>query len=329
MRRLLLLVLICSWSRATVAGTDPVLARGNGFEIRGTELDAMFAHHKAELLASGRLLRDEQTAAARAQLLDQLVFLRLCRARATQADLLRATLDSQSFVSRLKSEHGTDGFRTLLRRAGYQEADFETNKFAEAVVTAVIDREVKSGIVIPTTDRRKFYDENPDRWMEPASCRIAWLPLSLVDASKGTPLPPDVVQRKRTLALRLRDRARNGEDFAALVRANSEDPKSRDSKGESVIVRGQVANEIEEAAFRLAPGQISDPVEFAGGIGIVKVLERREAKPIPFERVDAEIQELLVRRELQSRIPEFAARLRREANVEVHNPGVGSNPAPH
>ncbi len=304
---------------APAFAADAVVARGTGLEIRRTELDAMFAHYKAELLASGRLLQDDQIATARAQLLDRIILIHLCRARASQADLNRALLDSSSFVDRLKKGHGGDGFRRLISRAGYQEADFRTNKLAESIVTAVIDREVKAGIRIPTADRRKFYEASPDRWVEPATVRIAWLPLWLVEPATGTPLKPDLVARKRALAIELRDQARKGADFAALVRANSDDPKSRDSRGEQLVARGQVSSEIEEAAFRLAPGEIGDPVEFAGGIGIMKVLERQPPRPIPFERVDDEIRELLVQRELQARIPEFATRIRREAGVEIPN----------
>ena len=303
---------------------DAVVARGKGIEVRQSELDSAFAHYQAELRTTGRLLQDDESATARSQLFDRILLLHLCRARATPADLELARRESTAFVARLKLEHGDDGFRRLITRAGYGEPDFATNKLAEATVTAVIDREVKGEIRIPTVDRRKFYDASPDRWMEPATVRISWLSLSIVDLAKGAPLPADVVARKRALAIALRDRARNGEDFGALVRANSDDPKSRDGRGEQIVARGQVISEIEEPAFRLGPGAVSEPIEFPGGIGILKVLSRQLPSRIPFEQVDQQINDLLVQREVQARIPEFAARIQREASVEIF-PSAGSS----
>lgn len=315
------LVLICVLASGLgAAPADAVVVRGKGLEIRRGELDAAFSHFKAELLSTGRLLPDEQVPAVRAQLLDRLLLVHLCRAHATPGDLLRAELDSKAFIDRLRKEHGDAGFQRLIARAGYTGPDFATNKLAEAVVTAVLDREVKREVRIPTADRRRFYDENPDRWLEPPAVRIAWLPLLLVDPAKATPLSPDLVVRKRTLAAELRDRARRGEDFGALVRAHGEDPKAR---GEQLVTRGQLAPEIEEPAFRLEPGQVSEPIPFEGGIGILKVLARQPPRRLPFDQVDAQITELLVQREMQARIPEFVSRLRRELAVEISPDAVG------
>ncbi len=320
MKRMLSFLAALTLGNAVVEAADPadaVVAHGNGIEVRQSELNSAFAHFQAELGSTGRLLQDDESATARSQLFDRVLLLHLCRARATPADLERARRESTAFIARLKTEHGDDGFRRLITRAGYGEPEFATNKLSEAVVTAVIDREVKGEVRIPTADRRKFYDANPDRWIEPATVRVSWLPLLLVDLAKGAPLPTDVVARKHALAVALRDRARNGEDFGALVKANSDDPKSREGNGEQIVARGQILSEIEEPAFRLEPGAVSDPIEFPGGIGILKVLARQLPSRIPFEQADQQINDLLVQREVQARIPEFVARIRREASLEI------------
>ncbi len=298
---------------------DPaaVIVRGTGMEIRQNELDESLAHHKAELLSQGRLLPDDAVGPLRTQLLDRLILIRLCAARATESDRQHARVESAGFIDRLRREHGDAGFRRLLANAGFRDTEFATNKFQEALVSTVIDREVKAEIIIPTADRRQYYEEHPDQWVEPASVRIAWLPLSWIDPLTGSALTPESERQKRSLALELRDRAGKGEDFAALVRAYSDDLKLRENRGEVRVMRGQVVSPIEEPAFRLEPGGVSGIIEVPGGIGILKVLERVPPHRMPWEQADPQINELIIQREFQLRIPEFVSRLRREAGLEV------------
>lgn len=67
-----------------------------------------------------------------------------------------------------------------------------------------------------------------------------------------------------------------GADFAALAKQYSEDPGSKDSGGElGWFARGRMVKEFEDAAFKLSPGAISEPVKSDFGYHILKVEGRR------------------------------------------------------
>ena len=70
-----------------------------------------------------------------------------------------------------------------------------------------------------------------------------------------------------------------GADFADVARENSLDPSTRESGGDlGFFPRGTlVVLEVEEVAFSLSVGQISDVVQSAMGYHIVQVVERSEA----------------------------------------------------
>lgn len=72
------------------------------------------------------------------------------------------------------------------------------------------------------------------------------------------------------------DRAKKGEDFAALAKEFSEDTASKD-KGGSLdwFTRGTMVPDFENAAFNLQPGQISDLVKTEFGFHIIKLEEKR------------------------------------------------------
>lgn len=75
-----------------------------------------------------------------------------------------------------------------------------------------------------------------------------------------------------------------GSDFVTLARDHSVDLATRDNGGDlGWFPRGLVAPELENAAFALQPGQVSDLIRLGEGYHIVQVVEREEARPLSWE----------------------------------------------
>lgn len=85
---------------------------------------------------------------------------------------------------------------------------------------------------------------------------------------------------KKTKAEDILNRAKNGEDFAALAKEFSEDPGSKDKGGQYENIRmGQMVKPFEDAAMSVQPGQIvPNLVETDFGYHIIK-LEAKNAAP--------------------------------------------------
>jgi peptidyl-prolyl cis-trans isomerase D len=98
-------------------------------------------------------------------------------------------------------------------------------------------------------------------------------------------------------------RIESGESFEQVAADVSEDPGSKDRGGDlGFFARGQMVKEFEDAAFALAPGQMSAPVKTDFGFHLIKVDERQEALTRPLESVREEIaKELLTREALRER----------------------------
>jgi len=83
----------------------------------------------------------------------------------------------------------------------------------------------------------------------------------------------------------LLERARAGEDFAALAKEYSEDPGSKENGGlYQDFARGVMVKPFEEAAFGVPVGEVSDVVETQFGYHILKI-ENRKKEEKPFEEV--------------------------------------------
>jgi hypothetical protein len=92
-------------------------------------------------------------------------------------------------------------------------------------------------------------------------------------------------KEKRAKAEAILQRAKNGEDFAALANENSDDPGNKNAKGEpqgglyTNVQKGRMVKPFEDAALSLEPGQIyPDIVESDFGYHIIKLEKKTDAK---------------------------------------------------
>ncbi len=101
------------------------------------------------------------------------------------------------------------------------------------------------------------------------------------------------------------ERLKKGEDFATVAKEKSKDP-SAEGGDLGFFTRGQTLKPIEDAAFALEVGQISEPVQTKFGWHILKVEEKRE-KPLPtFDEVKEAIVGQLVQQKAQQAVREPA-----------------------
>jgi peptidyl-prolyl cis-trans isomerase C len=75
----------------------------------------------------------------------------------------------------------------------------------------------------------------------------------------------------------LEQRLKAGDDFATLAGAESDDSTSTNGGDLGTVPRGRMVPSFDEAAFKLAPGQISEPVKSQFGYHIIKV-DSKETK---------------------------------------------------
>ncbi len=135
----------------------------------------------------------------------------------------------------------------------------------------------------------------------------------LISAPKGADAKTDAEAKAK--AQSLLDQIRKGADFAALAKANSQDPGSKDSGGELGYVKRnhQMVPAFESAAMALKAGQTSDLVRTDFGYHILQAEARDEAHDKPLSEVAAEIRPILEQQKASGALQSFASQLASEA----------------
>ncbi len=133
---------------------------------------------------------------------------------------------------------------------------------------------------------------------------------------KTNELIDDAEARKRLLALK--QRIQDGDDFAALARAHSDDKGSAIKGGDlGWVVPGVLVPAFEAAMNQLAIGDISDPIQTQFGWHIIQVLDRQqEDDSIEFKK--NQVREEIRKRKIEEETELWLRRLRDEAYVEIN-----------
>ena len=122
---------------------------------------------------------------------------------------------------------------------------------------------------------------------------------------------------------------KKGTDFATLAKEKTTDPAGKTSGGDlGYFTKDEMVPEFAEAAFKLKPGEFTQtPVHTQFGWHVIKLEDRRTAKPPTLEQVKPQLMKELSREIIDGKMKE----LKTAAKVEVFNldgSKAGAPPAP-
>lgn len=116
----------------------------------------------------------------------------------------------------------------------------------------------------------------------------------------------------------IRAEIENGKPFEVAAMENSIDGSAQNGGDLGYFGRGQMVPPFEEAAFALETGAISEPVQSQFGWHLIKLEDKRDSAPPPFEQVANQLQQKV----FADRFNDVTAALKAEANVEFADEAV-------
>ena len=165
---------------------------------------------------------------------------------------------------------------TALKAEGLTLDDFR--KMYENIILMQKYRDAEYGkLKVEAADVQTYYEKNPD-WYKESSLRTngeeaVWARHILIKVA--TDATDEVKATALKKAQDVLAKAKAGEDFVTLVKANSEDTGSTENGGEYLFGKSaSFITEFKDAAFKLKAGEISELVKTEYGYHIIKVEEK-------------------------------------------------------
>src|SRR5581483_4931115 len=188
---------------------DDVVAKGNGFQIKRSELNTFVTKFKSALIAQGRELPAERTLEAVA--LNQMIVERLLLGKATSADKATAVQRADLQLSNLLARAGSqDAMEKQFTLHGTTVADYRKEIIDLVTAQEALRRE--TGATVSDEEIKAYYTNNPADFEQPEQVHVAHILLSTKDVATGADLSADQKAAKLKQAQDVLKRARAGED---------------------------------------------------------------------------------------------------------------------
>ena len=286
-----------------------VLARVNGQDVTRTDFDRLVKNMEAGRGPIPAERRDEVLRAA----LDQLITYTVMKQEAASRKMPVTEADVDAQVAEMRKQFPSEAeFNKALAARSTTVEQLKADARVDMVINKMMEAEVAQAVAATEVDAKDFYDKNPDKFKQPESVRASHILIKLEakddDATK---------KAARAKIDGLLKRARAGEDFAALAKANSADGSASQGGDLGFFQRGRMVPAFDQAAFALKPGEISDVVTSEFGYHIIKLTEKKDSSMVPFEEVKPRVVEYLTNDKKQKRVDSFIDEAKKRAKIEV------------
>jgi peptidyl-prolyl cis-trans isomerase SurA len=207
-----------------------------------------------------------------------------------------------------------DALRAALERQGMEWEGYRESLRKQLAQMKLINLRVRSQVKVDEDAVKRRYAELIAAEKGEQEVKASHL---LIHAPADA--PQEAVDAARSLAETLSTRAKAGEGLETLAQGTPEDTKV--SGGDlGWFRRGEMVRELEEVAFSLGAGEISDPVRTRFGWHVLLVEEKRDVAPPSLETKEGEIRERLYEEELERHTQRYLEGLKKDAVIEYPMP---------
>lgn len=168
-----------------------------------------------------------------------------------------------------------------------------------SLVALTLKKEVDDKVKIDDAEVRAFYDNNEGKFTIGTKIRASHILVKSEEEAKG-----------------ILDKISKGESFEAVAKKNSLDKASAAKGGDlGYFGSGQMVPEFEQAAIRLKPGEVSEPVRTRFGYHIIRLADVKKGELASFDQSRDAIRKELVAQKRKKLFEDFVAKLMSSSTI--------------
>jgi peptidyl-prolyl cis-trans isomerase D len=162
---------------------------------------------------------------------------------------------------------------------------------------------LRADVKVTDDELRQYYDQHRNEYTLPERVKAQ----HILFKTQGK--TPEEIAKIKEKAQGVLERAKKGEDFAALAKQYSEDSTASSGGDLGDFKRGQMVPEFDRAAFSLGVGAISDLVQSQFGFHIIKVNAKVEGRERPFEEMKEAVRPIVETRKAEQKASDQAQQI--------------------
>jgi len=182
----------------------------------------------------------------------------------------------------------------------------------------VVDREVRSGVMVADSDMKRYFQEHRDRFALSEEYTLSQILIK--------PRSPDYTADAKEKVREVMARLKQGEPFEDLALRFSDGPNASQGGHLGLVRQGELLPGIERAIATLVPGGISDMIETSEGFHIVRLEDKKPKQFRPYEEVRNEIRGLVFQQKSEDAFQSWLGNLKNKAYIEIKFESALSGP---
>ncbi|MDI6600392.1 MAG: peptidylprolyl isomerase [Thermoanaerobacteraceae bacterium] len=289
---LMVFVMVVGTAACSNQPQDKVVATVNGEDIKKSDFDKTVENYKKSYEAQPNV--DEKYWETESQgkkmidilkenVLDEMIYETILNQQAKKNDI---NVSSKEFQDELKSHidsvktafGGDEKFKEYLKSQNVSE-EFYTNLMKVQLLQYKLWEKATADVKVTDEEVRQYFNQHQtDYKTQPDTVKAA-----------------HILIKDKAKADEVLNKAKAGEDFAALAKQYSEDEATKDDGGNlGEFTYYEQPEEISIAAFALEPGDISSLIKASDGYHIIKVFDKKINPVKPFDEVKDEINSMVL-----------------------------------
>ncbi|HWR36253.1 MAG TPA: peptidylprolyl isomerase [Clostridia bacterium] len=216
----------------------------------------------------------------------------------------------------------------LAEQQGIQFEDFKQNMRNSIITQQVIGREVGSHIQVTADEIKKFYEEHKAEMEQPELVRLSEILVAAVptpppsgDKSNEQPklveATPEQLAQAEAKAQELLKKIKDGAKFEDVAKQSSNGPTAEQGGELGEFKRGVLSKELEDKAFSMKTGEMTDVIRTKQGFIIMKVTQHTQPGVPTMAQAESRIQDAIYMQKMQPALREYLTKLREEAYIDV------------
>lgn len=289
------------------------VAKVNDRPISQDDLDRKFKLIKERYERMGVPLDDAKLNEFKENILKSLIEQEVLYQEATALGIKVDSEEINAELDNFKKKFETEAaFQKQISDMGYTEDAILSQIKESMTIQKYIDEKIMPTISITDEEIKNYYDTHPEEFEMPERVRASHILL------KVEPNASDVSKAETLKDIKdIKNKIDNGGNFAELAAENSECPSSAKGGDLGFFARGQMVKPFEDAAFALAPGEVSDVVETRFGYHLIKSEEKENATNIAYDDIKEKLGEKLKEDKFKEMFPTFIESIKADYKIEI------------